>query len=30
MQDLAPQMLDLIEGSIEDGMTLLRPFRPTH
>ncbi|AWB93139.1 putative quinol monooxygenase [Aeromicrobium chenweiae] len=30
MRDLVPQMLDLIEGSIEDGITLLRPFRPTH
>jgi quinol monooxygenase YgiN len=28
MQELVPQMLDLIEGSIEDGITLLRPFRP--
>jgi quinol monooxygenase YgiN len=30
MQDLVPQMLELIEGSIEDGITLLRPFRPAH
>ncbi|ONI61097.1 antibiotic biosynthesis monooxygenase [Leifsonia sp. ALI-44-B] len=30
MQELVPQMLDLIDGSIEDGITLLRPFRPTH
>jgi quinol monooxygenase YgiN len=28
MQDLVPQMLELIDGSIEDGITLLRPFRP--
>ncbi|GAB7043922.1 MULTISPECIES: putative quinol monooxygenase [Catenuloplanes] len=28
MQELVPQMLELIEGSIEDGITLLRPFRP--
>jgi quinol monooxygenase YgiN len=28
MQALVPQMLELIEGSIEDGITLLRPFRP--
>jgi len=30
MQGLVPQMLELIDGSIEDGITLLRPFRPTH
>jgi quinol monooxygenase YgiN len=30
MQDLVPQVLELIDGSIEDGMTLLRRFRPTH
>ena len=30
MQDLVPQMLELIDGSIEDGITLLRPFRPAH
>jgi quinol monooxygenase YgiN len=30
MQELVPQMLELIAGSIEDGITLLRPFRPTH
>jgi quinol monooxygenase YgiN len=30
MQELVTQMLDLIDGSIEDGITLLRPFRPTH
>jgi quinol monooxygenase YgiN len=29
MQELVPQMLELIDGSIEDGITLLRPFRPT-
>lgn len=28
MQELVPQMLELIQGSIEDGITLLRPFRP--
>jgi quinol monooxygenase YgiN len=28
MQDLVPQMLELIDGSIDDGITLLRPFRP--
>jgi quinol monooxygenase YgiN len=28
MEKLVPQMLELIEGSIEDGITLLRPFRP--
>lgn len=28
MQELVPQMLELIDGSIEDGITLLRPFRP--
>jgi quinol monooxygenase YgiN len=30
MQELVPQMLELIDGSIEDGITLLRPFRPAH
>ena len=30
MQQLVPQMLELIDGSIEDGITFLRPFRPTH
>jgi quinol monooxygenase YgiN len=30
MKDLVPQMLELIDGSIEDGITLLRPFRPIH
>jgi quinol monooxygenase YgiN len=30
MQELVPRMLELIDGSIEDGITLLRPFRPTH
>lgn len=30
MQELVPQMLELIEGSIEDGIRLLRPFRPAH
>lgn len=30
MQDLVPVMLDLIDGSIEEGITILRPFRPTH
>ncbi|EXG82585.1 putative quinol monooxygenase [Cryptosporangium arvum] len=28
MADLVPRMLELIDGSIEDGITLLRPFRP--
>jgi quinol monooxygenase YgiN len=28
MQQLVPQMLELIDGSIEDGIRLLRPFRP--
>lgn len=28
MQDLVPQMLELIDGSIDDGITLLHPFRP--
>ncbi|MEU9243483.1 putative quinol monooxygenase [Streptomyces sp. NPDC048385] len=28
MQELVPQMLELIEGSIEDGIRLLRRFRP--
>jgi hypothetical protein len=28
MQELVPQLLELMEGSIEDGIRLLRPFRP--
>jgi quinol monooxygenase YgiN len=28
MAELVPQMLELIEGSIEDGITLLHAFRP--
>lgn len=28
MQELVPLMLELIDGSIEDGIRLLRPFRP--
>lgn len=28
MQELVPQMLELIDGSIEDGIRLIRPFRP--
>lgn len=28
MRELVPQMLELIAGSIEDGIRLLRPFRP--
>ncbi|BCN52150.1 putative quinol monooxygenase [Prescottella equi] len=28
MRELFPQMLELIDGSIEDGIRLLRPFRP--
>ncbi|GGP65607.1 putative quinol monooxygenase [Saccharothrix coeruleofusca] len=30
MARLVPQMLELIEGSIEDGIRLLRPFRPAN
>ncbi|WAL63415.1 putative quinol monooxygenase [Amycolatopsis cynarae] len=30
MLELVPQMLELIDGSIEDGIRLLRPFRPAH
>lgn len=30
MRELFPQMLELIDGSIEDGIRLLRPFRPAH
>ncbi len=29
MAALVPEMLALIDGSIEDGIRLLRPFRPT-
>jgi quinol monooxygenase YgiN len=29
MTELVPRMLELIEGSIEDGITLLHRFRPT-
>jgi quinol monooxygenase YgiN len=29
MRELVPQMLELIDGSVEDGISLLRPFRPT-
>ncbi|MFD1833334.1 putative quinol monooxygenase [Streptomyces desertarenae] len=28
MRELVPQMLELIDGSIEDGIRLPRPFRP--
>ncbi|MFF9335657.1 putative quinol monooxygenase [Streptomyces albogriseolus] len=28
MRELVPQMRELIDGSIEDGIRLLRPFRP--
>ncbi|MER8373661.1 antibiotic biosynthesis monooxygenase [Mesorhizobium sp. M1409] len=28
MQELVPQLLELMEGSIEAGIRLLRPFRP--
>ncbi|BCN48847.1 MULTISPECIES: putative quinol monooxygenase [Prescottella] len=28
MRELVPQMLELIDGSIEDGIRLLRPFPP--
>ena len=27
-RELVPQMLELIDGSIEDGITLLHPIRP--
>ncbi|MBM4605989.1 antibiotic biosynthesis monooxygenase, partial [Rhodococcus hoagii] len=30
MRELIPQMLELIDGSIEDGIRLLRPFRPAY
>jgi hypothetical protein len=30
MRELVPQMLELIDGSIEDGIRLLRPFRPAN
>lgn len=30
MQELVPQLLELMEGSIEEGIRLLRPFRPAH
>ncbi|MDT6974654.1 antibiotic biosynthesis monooxygenase [Streptomyces cellulosae] len=30
MRELVPRMLELIEGSVEDGIRLLRPFRPAH
>jgi quinol monooxygenase YgiN len=28
MTELVPQMLELIDGSIKDGISLLQPFRP--
>ncbi|WP_405947907.1 antibiotic biosynthesis monooxygenase [Streptomyces prunicolor] len=28
MQDLVPQLLELMDGGIEDGIRFLRPFRP--
>lgn len=28
MSELVPRMLELIDGSVEDGIRLLRPFRP--
>ncbi|WP_231887476.1 putative quinol monooxygenase [Paenibacillus jamilae] len=28
MQKLVPQLLELMEGSIEEGIRLLKPFRP--
>lgn len=28
MQELAPQLLEMMEGSIEGGIRFLRPFRP--
>lgn len=30
MTELVPQMLELIEGSIEDGISLIRPLRPAN
>ncbi|GAA0312737.1 putative quinol monooxygenase [Kineococcus aurantiacus] len=30
MSELVPAVLELIEGSVEDGIRLLRPFRPAH
>ncbi|MGV9644583.1 putative quinol monooxygenase [Streptomyces sp. NPDC003514] len=30
MRELVPQILELIDGTIEDGIRLLRPFRPAH
>ena len=28
MQELVPQLLDLMAGTVEDGIRFLRPFRP--
>ena len=28
MQELVPELLELMDGSIEDGIRLLQPFRP--
>ncbi|MFP7474218.1 putative quinol monooxygenase [Niallia taxi] len=28
MQELVPQLLEMMEGSIEEGIRLLQPFRP--
>lgn len=28
MSELVPRMLELIDGSVEDGIRLIRPFRP--
>ncbi|WP_329260852.1 antibiotic biosynthesis monooxygenase [Streptomyces sp. NBC_01478] len=28
MQDLVPRLLELMDGTIEDGIRFLRPFRP--
>lgn len=28
MRDLVPQLLELMDGAIEDGIRLLQPFRP--
>jgi quinol monooxygenase YgiN len=28
MQELVPQLLELMEGTVEDGIRILQPFRP--
>lgn len=30
MDELVPAMLELIDGSVGDGIRLIRPFRPAH